>query len=160
MFVAGVALAFSIGKQKLSLTWNQRFVRILKRCGWLFFWGVLDYAVRKKWSFIRALGCSDAAFFYHPGGFLIMGWPVAAQLAVSGLCLLIPELLYRFSHIPGFDQPFTDQHNFGNYIDLILMNKSIRVAGLRSIAFPLPAIPSGECLPVNYLWATGLPARK
>src|SRR5881398_1754934 len=31
MFVAGVAMAFSIGKQKLSLRWTQRFVRILKR---------------------------------------------------------------------------------------------------------------------------------
>ena len=36
---------------------------------------------------------------------------------------MIPELLYRYTHIPGFDQPFTDQHNFGNYVDLILMNK-------------------------------------
>jgi predicted acyltransferase len=25
--------------------------------------------------------------------------------------------------VPGFDQPFVDQHNFGSYIDLILMNK-------------------------------------
>jgi predicted acyltransferase len=25
--------------------------------------------------------------------------------------------------VPGFDQPFTDQRNFGNYMDLILMNK-------------------------------------
>jgi predicted acyltransferase len=37
--------------------------------------------------------------------------------------LLLTEILYRFTHVPGFDQPFTDQHNFGNYIDLILMNK-------------------------------------
>src|SRR5258706_15944554 len=37
--------------------------------------------------------------------------------------LLLTEVLYRFTNVPGFDQPFTDQHNFGNYIDLILMNK-------------------------------------
>jgi predicted acyltransferase len=30
--------------------------------------------------------------------------------------------LYRFTHVPNFDQPFTDQHNFGNYIDLKIMN--------------------------------------
>jgi len=37
--------------------------------------------------------------------------------------LLTTEVLYRFTNIPGFDQPFTDQHNFGNYVDTILMNK-------------------------------------
>jgi hypothetical protein len=25
--------------------------------------------------------------------------------------------------VPGFDQPFTDQYNFGNFVDLLLMNK-------------------------------------
>ncbi len=123
MFVAGGAMAFSIGKQKLSLTWNQRFIRILKRCGWLFFWGVLDYAVRKNGLSFELWDVLTQLSFTTLVAFLIMDWPVAAQLAVSGLCLLIPELLYRFTHISGFDQPFTDQHNFGNYIDLILMHK-------------------------------------
>jgi predicted acyltransferase len=123
MFVAGVALAFSIGKQKLSLTWNQRFIKILKRCGWLFFWGVLDYAVRKNGLSFELWDVLTQLSFTTLVAFLIIEWPVAAQLAVSGLCLLIPELLYRFIRIPGFDQPFTDQHNFGNYIDLVLMNK-------------------------------------
>ncbi len=33
------------------------------------------------------------------------------------------EVLYRYVRVPGFDRPFTDQHNFGNYVDLLLMNK-------------------------------------
>jgi predicted acyltransferase len=123
MFVAGVAMAYSIGKQILSLTWNQRFIRILKRCGWLFFWGVLDYAVRKAGLSFELWDVLTQLSFTTLVAFLIMDWPVWSQLAVSGLCLLIPELLYRYTHIPGFDQPFTDQHNFGNYVDLILMNK-------------------------------------
>jgi predicted acyltransferase len=44
------------------------------------------------------------------------------QLSFSIGLLLLTEVLYRFTAIPGFDQPFTDQHNFGNYIDLLLMN--------------------------------------
>lgn len=123
MFVAGVAMAFSIRKQKETHTWNQRFVRILKRCGWLFFWGVLDYAVRKNGLSFELWDVLTQLSFTTLVAFLIMEWPVVMQLGVSFLCLLIPELLYRFTHIPGFDQPFTDQHNFGNYIDLILMNK-------------------------------------
>src|ERR1700690_2591080 len=42
MFVAGVAMVFSMKKYRLTMSWNQSFIKILKRCGWLFFWGVLD----------------------------------------------------------------------------------------------------------------------
>jgi len=123
MFVAGVALVFFVRKQRLSLTWNRTFIKILKRCGWLFFWGVLDYAVRKDGLSFELWDVLTQLSFTTLVAFLIMEWSVAAQLIVSILCLVIPELLYRYTHISGFDQPFTDQHNFGNYIDLILMNK-------------------------------------
>src|ERR1700690_3508826 len=47
MFIAGTAMAFSLHKQKENgMTWNQSFLKVLKRSGWLFFWGVFDYAVR------------------------------------------------------------------------------------------------------------------
>lgn len=49
MFIAGTAMAFSLHKQlQQGFTWQQSFRKILKRCFWLFFWGVLDYAVRPK----------------------------------------------------------------------------------------------------------------
>jgi predicted acyltransferase len=41
--------------------------------------------------------------------------------------MLLTEFLYPYTNIPGFDQPFTDQHNFGNYMDLVLMNKIIDI---------------------------------
>src|SRR6202035_4042936 len=124
MFVAGVALAFSMKKQRQSHSWGQSFIKILKRCGLLFFWGVLDYAVRKSGLSFELWDVLTQLSFTTLVAFLIMDWPVTIQLCVSVLCLLIPEFLYRYSHISGFDQPFVDQHNFGNYIDLILMNKT------------------------------------
>jgi predicted acyltransferase len=123
MFVAGVALAFFVRKQRLSITWNQTFIKVLKRCGWLFFWGVLDYAVRKNALSFELWDVLTQLSFTTLLAFLIMDWPIVTQFIVCALCLLIPELLYRYTHIPGFDQPFTDQHNFGNYVDLLLMNK-------------------------------------
>src|SRR6202166_3111310 len=36
MFVAGVALAFSMKKYRQTMSWNQSFIKILKRCAWLF----------------------------------------------------------------------------------------------------------------------------
>jgi len=55
--------------------------------------------------------------------FLIFRWNARAQIGVCIGLLLLTEGLYRFTNVPGFNQPFTDQHNFGNYIDLLLMNK-------------------------------------
>ena len=47
MFMAGVAMAFSLHKQAATGNELERiFYKTLRRCGWLFFWGVLDYAVR------------------------------------------------------------------------------------------------------------------
>ena len=123
MFVAGVALAFSVKKQRQTLTWRQSFIKILKRCGWLFFWGVFDYAVRKNGLSFELWDVLTQLSFTTLVAFLIMDWPVYMQIIVSGICLLIPEFLYRYAHVPGFDQPFVDQHNFGNYIDTLLMNK-------------------------------------
>jgi predicted acyltransferase len=55
--------------------------------------------------------------------FLIHRWKPAAQIVVCALLLILTEVLYRYTQIPGFNQPFTDQHNFGNWMDLVLMQK-------------------------------------
>lgn len=124
MFIAGTAMALSLEKQRLKgVTWNQSFVKVLKRSLLLFFWGVLDYAVRgdhlsfELWDVLTQLSFTTLV------AFLIFRWPYISQIIFCVLLLLLTEVLYRFTNIPGFDQPFTDQHNFGNYIDLILMNK-------------------------------------
>lgn len=125
MFVAGTAMAFSYRKQRQQgMSWNQSFRKTLKRCGWLFFWGVLDYAVTKDGLELRLWDVLTQLSFTTLVAFLIMGWPAKFQIVVSLLCLLIPELLYRFTHIPNYDQPFTDQHNFGNYMDMVLMGRT------------------------------------
>jgi predicted acyltransferase len=124
MFIAGTAMAFSLHKQwQKGLSWNLSFIKQLKRSGWLFFWGVLDYAVRpgglsfELWDVLTQLSVTTLI------AFLIFRWHTTAQIIFSISLLLLTEVLYRFTNIPGFDQPFTDQHNFGNYMDLILMNK-------------------------------------
>jgi predicted acyltransferase len=124
MFMAGTAMAFSLHKQQQQgMTWKQSFVKILKRCFWLFFWGVLDYAVRPSGLSFELWDVLTQLSFTTLLAFLIFRWSAPAQIAVCFGLLLLTEGLYRFTHVPGFDQPFTDQHNFGNYVDLLLMNK-------------------------------------
>ena len=124
MFMAGAAMAFSLRRQQLEgRSWNYSFRKALRRSGWLFFWGVLDYAVRpgglsfELWDVLTQLSFTSLL------AFLIFRWSVSAQVGVCFALLVLTELLYRFTHVPGFDQPFVDQHNFGNYVDWILMRK-------------------------------------
>jgi predicted acyltransferase len=124
MFMAGTAMVYSLQRQqKEGIAWNQSFVKALKRSGWLFFWGVFDYAIRpggisfELWDVLTQLSFTTLV------AFLIFRWDFKWQFLFSLGLLVLTELIYRFSHITGFDQPFTDQQNFGNYVDLLLMNK-------------------------------------
>ncbi|MFL5740395.1 MAG: acyltransferase family protein [Flavisolibacter sp.] len=124
MFIAGVAMAFSLKKQEaLGLSWKERFGKIGKRCFWLFFWGVLDYAVRPKGLSFELWDVLTQLSFTTLIAFLVFDWKFWYQVIFCIGLLLLIECLYRFTHVSGFDQPFTDQHNFGNYVDLLLMNK-------------------------------------
>jgi predicted acyltransferase len=124
MFIAGTAMAYSLDKQfRAGSSWGQAFRKVLKRSWWLFFWGVLDYAVQsdgslafKLWDVLTQLSFTTlVAFLLFRSSYLTQ------IIACMGL-LLLTELLYRLTNVPGFNQPFTDQQNFGNYMDLILMN--------------------------------------
>ncbi len=124
MFMAGTALAFSLSKQStLGVPWKDQFIKIIKRCGLLFFWGVLDYAVRPKGLSFELWDVLTQLSFTTLVAFLIFRWPALEQILFSVALLLLTEILYRFTNITGFDQPFTDQQNFGNFMDLVLMNK-------------------------------------
>ena len=124
MFMAGVAMAFSLNKQwKSGVTWGQSFKKILKRCALLFFFGVLDYAVRPKGLSFELWDVLTQLSFTTLVAFLIFRWSNLAQIGVCVGLLLLTEILYRFTNVPGFNMAFTDQHNFGNYVDTLLMHK-------------------------------------
>lgn len=124
MFIAGTAMTLSLHKQKLAgLSWRHSFFKALKRSAWLFFWGVLDYAVRRNGLSFELWDVLTQLSFTLLVAFLIFEWSIQRQLIFSFGLLLTTELLYRFCSIEGFNQPFVDQHNFGNYVDVILMNK-------------------------------------
>lgn len=147
MFMAGTAMAYSLHRQQVNgMPWSKSLVKVFKRSCWLFFWGVLDYAVRpgglsfELWDVLTQLSATTLIAFF------IFRWSYGAQIAFSFGLLLLTEVLYRFTNIAGFDQPFTDQHNFGNFMDLVLMNK-INSGGWVAINFlPTAAHTIWGCL--------------
>jgi len=124
MFVAGTAMALSLHRQQLNgVPWKQSFFKVLKRSGWFFFFGVLNYAVKKNGLAFELWNVLTQLSFTTLVTFLVFSWSNKAQIIFSVLILVLVEILYRYTHISGFDQPFTDQHNFGNYMDRVLMGK-------------------------------------
>jgi hypothetical protein len=98
------------------------FLKVLKRSFWLLFLGILIYSVRDghlNWQLSNVL---TQLAFTTLIAFSVINRPVWFQFMVTVICLLIPEILYRVIHIPGFDQPFVEFHNFGSYI-----NKSLGI---------------------------------
>ena len=140
MFMAGTAMAYSLHRQQVSgVPWRVSLGKVVKRSCWLFFWGVLDYAVRpgglsfELWDVLTQLSFTTLVAFF------IFRWSYSAQIAFSLGLLFLTEILYRFTNIPNFDQPFTDQQNFGNYMDLVLMNKINRGGWVAINALPTAA---------------------
>src|SRR5215470_17146859 len=81
MFMAGTAMAFSLHKQAAQgMTWNQSFLKVLKRSGWLFFWGVLDYAVRPQGLSFELWDVLTQLSFTTLVAFLIFRWSATAQI--------------------------------------------------------------------------------
>lgn len=124
MFIAGTAMAYSLHKQQQNgIPWGESFRKALRRSGWLFFWGVLNYAVKKDGLAFELWNVLTQLSFTMLVAFLIFRLSVKTQIIICAGILLLTEALYRLTNIPGFDQPFTNQQNFGNYVDLLLMNK-------------------------------------
>ncbi len=121
MTMAGTAMAFSYKKQQQSgYTWKQSFLKVLKRSFWLLFLGILIYSVRDghlNWQLSNVL---TQLAFTTLIAFSVINRPAWFQFTVTIMCLLIPEILFRSIHIPAFDQPFVEFHNFGSYINKIL----------------------------------------
>src|SRR4029079_17061299 len=106
MTIAGTAMALSYKKQQqLGFSKRKSFSKVLKRCFWLLFWGILIYSVRDQhlnWQLSNVL---TQLAFTTLIAFSVINKPPSFQLIVTLLCLLLPEILFRTIHIEGFDQP-------------------------------------------------------
>src|SRR5687767_9198078 len=102
MFMAGTAMAYSLQRQQLGgMAWSESFVKTLKRSAWLFFWGVLDYAVRPHGLSFELWDVLTQLSFTTLVAFLIFRWSYTAQIIFSIGLLVLTEVLYRYTNIPG-----------------------------------------------------------
>lgn len=124
MFIVGVAMVFSVSKRtKYPAKRKKITTHIVKRCIILFFFGVILHCGYKQalvWELWNVLTQLSVTILI---AYLIIELPIKIQLLISIGLIILTELLYRFSGIEGFDQPFVKGENFGSFMDMVLMGK-------------------------------------
>lgn len=124
MTMAGAAMFISYYyKTQKGVTWSQNFRHIALRCLKLFIFGTAlhcVYAGRLVWELWNVLTQLSVTTLI---AYLIIRRSFGFQLGVSLLLLLATDLLYRFVLLPGFEEPFIQGHNFGAFMDTVLMGK-------------------------------------
>ncbi|GEP89806.1 Predicted acyltransferase [Chitinophaga terrae (ex Kim and Jung 2007)] len=124
MTMAGSAMYISYYyKTKKGVSWVENFKHIALRCLKLFIFGTAlhcVYAGRLVWELWNVLTQLSVTTII---AYLIIRRSNVFQLAVSLLLLLATDLAYRFILLPGYDELFTKGHNFGSWVDMLLMGK-------------------------------------
>jgi predicted acyltransferase len=124
MLMAGAAMYISYNsKRAKGITWQQNFKHIALRSVKLFLLGTglhCVYAgklVFELWNVLTQLSFTTII------AYLIINRSFWFQLSFSIALLVITDVLYRNILMPGFDRPYTEFHNFGAYMDTVLMGK-------------------------------------
>lgn len=124
MTMAGSAMFISwYYKAQKGISWEANFKHIAIRCVKLFICGTAlhcVYAGKLVWELWNVLTQLSVTTII---AYLIIRQSAIVQTMVSLALLLLTEILYRFVLMPGFDQPFVTGHNFGNWMDTVLMGK-------------------------------------
>ncbi len=136
MFIVGVAMPFSYAKRvKLGEPKKKITRHIIQRCAILLAFGVglhCTYSHKLVWELWNVL--SQLSVTIIIAYFLMrFKWPV--QITVSLGLLVLTEIAYRTFSLEGFNQPFVKDHNFGSWMDMVLMGKINRGGGWVAINF-------------------------
>jgi predicted acyltransferase len=121
MFIVGVALPFSVAKRfERGDTYKQILLHAIRRAFLLLLFGWMLYCIapgRITFRFQNVLAQLSVTYMI---AFLLMRKSFWTQFSISILLILISEFLYRSFSVPGFDQPFTPDRNFGAWVDLLI----------------------------------------
>ncbi|WP_216657747.1 acyltransferase family protein [Sphingobacterium shayense] len=169
MFMAGIAMAYSLTRQiENGVSWIDRLIKVLRRCGWLLFWGVFKRISSPDWFAWNMLDVTDILTqlaFTTLIAFLLFNLAPRYQLLCCVGILLITELLYRFWGVPDFDNGYTAMGNFGNWVDWILFgqkaNTYVFINWLPTAVHTVAGVMVGKLFisanrPINGLVAIGI----
>lgn len=121
MFMAGTAMYIAVERRR------SKGMKTLGHVAWrslkLFIAGVALHCVYahalvwELWNVLTQLSFTTLVAYF------LIGRSFKVQIGVAFLMIMLNDVLYRTVLVPGFDQPFVEGHNFGSYVDTLLMGK-------------------------------------
>ena len=161
MFIVGVAMPFSFGRrwergETYRATLRHAVLRsvVLLALGVGLYVVVAGHLVFELWNVLAQLS------FTYLVAFLLMRKSMRTQLLVTAGLLVLTEVLYRTWPVAGFNQPFTPDHNFGSWMDMLLMGKLSNGHWVAVNAVPTTAHTMWGVLAGQVLKSERTPARK
>lgn len=136
MFIVGVAMPFSYAKRLKRGDSKRKITQhIIQRCIILLAFGVglhCAYSRKLVWELWNVLSQLSMTILI---AYLLMRFKPSVQIVASLGLLLLTEILYRTFSLDGYNQPFVKDHNFGSWMDMILMGKLNNGGGWVTINF-------------------------
>jgi len=121
MFIVAVAIPFSErNRLKKGSTDKEVFKHALVRSGLMLLLGWGLYCIGPCKIVYRFQNILSQLAVTYLIAFLLRNKSLSIQFAASIFFIAISELLYRTFWVPGFDQVFTPDHNFGAWFDLLI----------------------------------------
>jgi predicted acyltransferase len=124
MTMAGTAMYISFyHKEQKGITWSSNFKHIAIRSLKLFVLGTAlhcVYAGKLVWELWNVL---TQLAFTTLIAYLIIKRSSVFQIVAGLLLIILNDVLYRTILIPNYNQPYVEFHNFGSYIDMLIMGK-------------------------------------
>ena len=121
MFIVGVALAFSVAKREARGESRSRITRhAVVRALVLLFLGWALYCIEPGRITFRFQNVLAQLGVTYPIAYFLMRRRPRAQIAWSFAFIALTEVIYRVFWVPGYNQPFVPDHNFGSWVDMLV----------------------------------------
>jgi len=121
MFIVGVALAFSVAKrEERGEDRTQTTRHVVVRSLVLLFLGWALYCIGPGRITFRFQNVLAQLGVTYPIAYFLMRRRPRTQIAWSFFFIILTEVIYRVFWVPGYNQPFVPDHNFGSWVDMLI----------------------------------------
>ncbi len=121
MFIVGTALAFSVAKREERGESRSKITRhvvirslVLLALGWALYCIEPGRITFRFQNVLAQLGVT------YPIAYVLLRRRPRTQIAWSFALIALTEVIYRTFAVPGYDQPFVPDRNFGSWVDMLL----------------------------------------
>jgi predicted acyltransferase len=161
MFIVGVALAFSVAKREgrgedRAMITKHVIVRsiTLLVLGWALYCIGPGRITFRFQNVLAQLGVT------YPIAYFLMRRRPRTQIAWAFAFIVITEVIYRVFWVPGYNQPFVPDHNFGSWVDMLVSGELSAGHWVSFNAIPTAAHTIWGVLAGQLLMSSRQPKRK